>query len=216
MKNLTDKVYIITGKGLFSMPCFIVEKNPDELYMIDCGLEKDAKTIIKKINKKWGSIDKIKKILFTHRHLDHSGGLQQILDEMAQVNKDHKVEIICHKNEASKFEEDVKIKPTKTIEHETMIDRDLGLKAIHMPGHTFGHLCYFFEKDKIILLGDVVMDLGVALRPVFKKFHDDYDQWRKSLKLLLIYNWEFGVPTHMFARKIPRKRLEKFISKYAL
>ncbi|MHA1354432.1 MAG: hypothetical protein ACTSR1_04575 [Candidatus Heimdallarchaeota archaeon] len=58
MRKLTDRVYIVTGKGLFSMPVFIVEKNPDELYMIDCGLEKDAKTLIKKINKKWGSFKK--------------------------------------------------------------------------------------------------------------------------------------------------------------
>ena len=216
MRKLTDRVYIVSGKGLFSMPVFIIEKTPDELYMIDCGLEKDAKCIIKKINRKWGSVDKIKKILFTHRHLDHTGGLQEILAEMFRVNKEHKVEIICHTDEAVKFEEAVKIKPTKTIEHETVIDKDLGLKAIHLPGHTFGHLCYFFEKAKIILLGDVVMDMGIMLRPVFKKFHDDYDQWQRSLKLLLIYNWEYGVPTHMAARKIPRKRLEKFISKYAI
>ena len=216
MKKLANRLYSISGKGLFSTPVFIVEKSPEELYLIDCGLEKDAKTIIKKITKQWGSIDKIKKILFTHRHLDHTGGLQEILDEMSRVNENYKVEIICHKNEAIKFEEEVKIKPTKTIEHEAVIDKDLGLQAIHMPGHTLGHLCFFFEKYKIILLGDIVMDLGLTLRPVFKKFHDDYEQWRRSLKLLLIYNWEFGVPTHMSGRKIPRKRLEKFISKYAI
>jgi len=34
------------------------------------------------------------------------------------------------------------------------------LKVIHIPGHTLGHICFFFEREKIVFTGDALFSLG--------------------------------------------------------
>ena len=45
MKQLAKNTYSIRGKGLFSVPVFVLEKQNGLLTLIDAGLEKDAKVI---------------------------------------------------------------------------------------------------------------------------------------------------------------------------
>lgn len=91
MKQLSSILYSVTGKG-FSMPAFIIEKNENELILIDSGLKKDAHAMIRKIESKWGSLDKISTIIFTHRHADHTGGLPIFLDKI----NTKKIALITH------------------------------------------------------------------------------------------------------------------------
>jgi len=216
MKEIAPNLYIVTGAVAFSVPVFVFEVNENELLMIDTGLRKDARSIIKKIRTKWGSLEKIKKIVITHRHIDHIGGLRYIMDKIEEANKQANVEIICHEDEAKYLIEDIKVqdlKPTRTIKHEEYITK--GVKAIHNPGHTFGHICILFEDEKLLLIGDTIMNTSGVLMPVFKKFHDDYKQYTKTLKVLLEYEWDYAIPSHNRPTKITREKIEKFIKKTA-
>ncbi len=216
MNELAPNVFAVTGLGLYSVPVFVIKANENELVLIDAGLKKDAKTILKKIKNKWGSLDKIKKIVFTHRHLDHTGGLPQILKAIELANENSSVELICHEKEAEHFIEELKeygIKPTRTVKHEEYITKDVKIKAIHNPGHTYGHICLLLEDEKLLLLGDTIMYISGVLMPVFKAFHDDYKQYKKSLPKLLDYDWEYAIPSHNRPLKITREKVEKFIKK---
>ncbi|NHJ86314.1 MAG: MBL fold metallo-hydrolase [Asgard group archaeon] len=215
MQQFSDHLFSLSGKGLFGMPLFVIVKNDKELFLVDTGLKKDAKANITLIEEHWGSLTKVKKIIFTHRHYDHTGGLQPILERLAATKS--KVDILCHKDEEQLFIDELQkfaVRPTKTLKHDEMIDRNLKLKAIHTPGHTYGHLSLLFEKDKLILVGDLFMDTFGRLSSVFKKFHDDYSLWQKALPTILNYDWDYAIPTHMKAKKIPRAKVEAFIQKY--
>ncbi|MHA1211816.1 MAG: MBL fold metallo-hydrolase [Candidatus Heimdallarchaeota archaeon] len=188
--------------------------------MVDTGLEKDAKVIINKIKAKWGSLENIEQIIFTHRHYDHTGGLATFLDELATISAseppEDRIKLVTHEAEAPLFNEAIKnlnIEPNKLVKHDELIDEELALKAINNPGHTFGHLCLLLENEKLLLIGDTIMFMFGTLRPVFKKFHDDYNQYLDSLKILLEYDWDYAIPSHMRAVKIPRKKIAKFIAK---
>jgi len=218
MKKIAKNLYVVTGSVLYSVPIFVIEVNENELILIDTGLKKDARTVIKKMKAKWGSLDKIKKIVITHRHMDHTGGLRPILDEIEAENDRANVEIICHEEEAQyfiKYLKDLGLKPTRTLKHEEYISKGVKVKAIHNPGHTFGHICLLFEEEKLLLLGDTIMYMSGVLMPVFKKFHDDYEQYLKTLKVLLDYEWDYAIPSHNRPVKITRAKIEKFIKKTA-
>ncbi|HUU78649.1 MAG TPA: MBL fold metallo-hydrolase [candidate division Zixibacteria bacterium] len=211
MKQLSSILYSVTGKG-FSMPAFIIEKNEKELILIDSGLKKDAHAMIRKIESKWGSLDKISTIIFTHRHADHTGGLPVFLDKI----NFKKIVLIAHQDEEPLFNELFKAKGisiTKSVKHNEIIDKKIKLRAIHTPGHTFGHLCLLLEEEKLLLIGDLIMDIFGKLFPVFKKAHDDFQLWEKNLATILDYDWNYAIPSHMSVKKISREKIEEFILK---
>ena len=37
---------------------------------------------------------------------------------------------------------------------------DINVDILHIPGHTSGHICFFFEKEKIAFTGDTLFSLG--------------------------------------------------------
>lgn len=214
MIQISENLYAVTAKGLFWVPVFVVTKNNENLTLIDTGMKNHINIVMKKITEKWGSLDKIKRIIFTHRHMDHVGGLAKLVDEIKKINPEHKIEIVIHKDEASHFANEVKridLQPNRLVEHEEYIDEELNLKGIHVPGHTFGHLCLLLEKDQIMLLGDVIIWILGGLKQVIEKVHDDWNLSQKSLEILLNYEWETGIPSHFKLKQIPRHQIENYI-----
>jgi hydroxyacylglutathione hydrolase len=49
-------------------------------------------------------------------------------------------------------------------------------KIMHIPGHTSGHICFFFEKEKIAFTGDTLFSLGCG-----RIFEGDHKQMLSSL-----------------------------------
>jgi len=47
---------------------------------------------------------------------------------------------------------------------------------LHIPGHTLGHICFFFEKEKIAFTGDTLFSFGCG-----KIFEGDHKQMLASL-----------------------------------
>ncbi len=215
MKKISENLYVISKKGLFWVPIFVITNDNEKLTLVDTGTKKHAKIVIREIKEKWGSLDKIQRIVFTHRHYDHTQGLAPLIDEVKNAYPNHTIEIITHKNEGPHFAKDIKradLQPNRLVEHEEMIDEALGIRAIHVPGHTFGHLCLLLEKEKIMLLGDVLIWIFGKIKQILEKVHDNWDQSQKSLKILLNYEWDIGIPSHMKLKQIPRAEIEKYIS----
>ena len=53
---------------------------------------------------------------------------------------------------------------------------DLLVKIIHIPGHTLGHICFFFEKENVAFTGDTLFSLGCG-----KIFEGNHKQMLESL-----------------------------------
>ena len=45
-------------------------------------------------------------------------------------------------------------------DQETWIYENFEAKIIHIPGHTLGHICFYFYKDKSVFTGDTLFSLG--------------------------------------------------------
>ena len=50
------------------------------------------------------------------------------------------------------------------------------VKILHIPGHTLGHICFFFEKEKVAFTGDTLFSLGCG-----RIFEGDHKQMFGSL-----------------------------------
>ena len=111
---------------------------------------------------------KLRFILNTHHHYDHVGG-----------NKDLKDSYHC---KVIGFEGDKERIPeidTLLKDKETWKEGEFNAKIYHIPGHTSGHICFHFIKEKILFTGDTLFSLGCG-----RIFEGTYEQMFNSLKII--------------------------------
>ena len=151
------KVYPLV-LGSVQTNCYIIS-NQNKVIIIDPA--ENPEKVIHYLNEKKLEVEGI---FITHGHFDHIGAV----NELATI---FNVPVYAHKKEKEYFE-----KPE--INLSTMIYKNLVLraelnfhfledgeifeclgtkvKALHVPGHTLGSLCYSFESEKIIFTGDTL------------------------------------------------------------
>ncbi len=111
---------------------------------------------------------KLNYILNTHHHFDHIGGNEEL-------KKIYNAKVVGFKGDKHRI-------PGIDIalgNNEKWNFGNSQIKILHIPGHTSGHICFFFEKEKIAFTGDALFSLGCG-----KIFEGDHDQMLKSLNKL--------------------------------
>ena len=125
----------------------------------------EAKPIIDFVEKK--NIN-LKFILNTHHHHDHIGGNNEL-------KKKYGAKIVGFKNDKDRIPEiDIFVENNQTWSNESF-----EAKIIHIPGHTSGHICFYFPKDKIAFTGDTLFSLGCG-----RIFEGTYEEMFSSLNKL--------------------------------
>ena len=93
----------------------------------------------------------VERVLLTHRHPDHTGGVAEVVRATGSVVGAWGSESI----------EGVDVVP---IEDGEVIGVDgVSLRAIHSPGHASDHLCFFLEEEKALFAGDVILGEGTSV-----------------------------------------------------
>src|ERR1700742_2250206 len=88
-------------------------------------------------------------ILVTHHHGDHTAGI-------AELKRQHKCRVIAPRREAQRIAD-----VDETVgEGDTVTVGALQGSVIDTPGHTAGHISYFFPKDKLAFVGDTLFSIG--------------------------------------------------------
>ena len=92
---------------------------------------------------------KLTDILVTHHHADHTGGI-------AALKEKYRCRVVAPRGEASKI---ANIDET-VAEGDTVTVGGLSATVIETPGHTAGHISYFFGADKLAFVGDTLFSVG--------------------------------------------------------
>lgn len=79
------------------------------------------------------------------------------------------------------------------------------LKAIHTPGHTTDHLCFWLEEERALFSGDTILGQGTT------EFEDLYD-YLNSLKLILNLSPKVIYPGHGPVVENPRETIEHYLA----
>ena len=135
----------------------------DEKNNIACAIDpSEAKPIIKYLEKK--NIN-LKYILNTHHHYDHVGGNQEL-------KKKYNAHVIGYRGDKDKIPEI----DTLVDDQEIWKQESFEAKIIHIPGHTLGHICFYFFNEEAAFTGDTLFSLGCG-----KIFEGSYEQMFNSL-----------------------------------
>ncbi|MDA9615268.1 hydroxyacylglutathione hydrolase [Candidatus Pelagibacter sp.] len=135
----------------------------DEKNNIACVIDpSEAKPIIKYLEKK--NIN-LKYILNTHHHYDHVGGNQEL-------KKKYNARVIGYRGDKDRIPEI----DTLVDDQEIWKQESFEAKIIHIPGHTLGHICFYFFNEEAAFTGDTLFSLGCG-----KIFEGSYEQMFNSL-----------------------------------
>ena len=110
---------------------------------------------------------KLNYILNTHHHYDHVGG-------NIELKKKYNSKVIGYEGDKNRIPEiDICLKDKEIWKNE-----NFEAKIFHIPGHTLGHICFYFFNEKILFTGDTLFSLGCG-----KIFEGTYEMMFKSLNI---------------------------------
>ena len=89
-------------------------------------------------------------ILVTHRHADHVQGIPEVKQRFP------KARVVAPAGEADK----VPLVDIKVKEGDVVTVGNLSAQVIETPGHTIGHIVYFFDDEKLLFAGDTLFSIG--------------------------------------------------------
>ena len=122
----------------------------------------EAGPIINFLNKK---NLKLNYIFNTHHHFDHVGG-------NSKLKNLYEAKVVGFSGDKNRIPEiDITLK-----DNEKWLFGNSPIRIIHIPGHTLGHICFFFENEKIAFTGDTLFSLGCG-----KIFEGSHKQMLSSL-----------------------------------
>jgi hydroxyacylglutathione hydrolase len=88
-------------------------------------------------------------ILVTHHHNDHTGGI-------ADLKKRHRCRVVGPRNEAER----IPLLDETVGEGDSVRVGGLSARVLETPGHTGGHIAYWFELDCLAFVGDTLFSIG--------------------------------------------------------
>lgn len=92
---------------------------------------------------------KLTDILVTHHHADHTDGILALKDK-------YKCRVVAPAGEGTRIPAvDETVREGDTVKVGT-----LSANVIETPGHTFGHIAYWFHADALAFVGDTLFSIG--------------------------------------------------------
>ncbi len=212
-EKITDGLYAIP---VGAVNIFLLD-SPDGCALIDTGFPGSADKILQAIGELGKKASDIRHILLTHAHPDHIGSLaalKQATGAQAYVHPlDHEIassgkgfrpirpapslmnrilfRIFINPDKPPKIE-------ATTVEHVVQNGDHLpiagGLKAIHTPGHSGGHLVYLWpQHGGVLIAGDTCQNtMGLS----WSLGYEDFAAGQRSLAQIAQLNFEIACFGH--------------------
>jgi glyoxylase-like metal-dependent hydrolase (beta-lactamase superfamily II) len=147
------------------------------LVMVDTGLPRRADRIAAAVRSSGHDLSDVHTILLTHRHPDHVGSL-------AELKRRTGAQVVAHRADVPVITGDqpqplhsvmmrltAPLMKTEPAPVDRMLDGDgstgiPGIRAIHTPGHTAGHVSFLVDRDGgVLFAGDAAGTMFGRLRP---------------------------------------------------
>jgi glyoxylase-like metal-dependent hydrolase (beta-lactamase superfamily II) len=182
------------------------------LTLIDTGHPSSGEVIVEALRELGHDPSLVSRILLTHVHPDHAGSA-------AFLKKRLGAEVLCHRFDAELLEEGVAVRksfgpapgllnrllyrafiaraameiPKATVDRFLSEGEEVigGIRAIHTPGHSAGHLAYLWRDT--LILGDAALHVGWLRAGIAT---ENYDQALQSIQRLCDFKFEVACFGH--------------------
>lgn len=194
--------------GLLGSKAYLVVE--DELTLIDAGLPGSSLLLRRQLARERRSLHEVKRIVCTHCHVDHIGGVREIAAMTG-------AEVLMHPADVARLRMRMRealraFRPwafaaaltrgpedAKDLDDGAVIPALGGLRVVHVPGHTPGSICLYSPVHRLLLVGDALQVIRGRLSLPSFVFTEDMALARRSIARLA----ELDVATICFAHYPP-------------
>ena len=138
-----------------------------QLTLIDAGLIGSRRGVERSLGRIGRSLDELSRIICTHAHPDHIGGVRELAG-------DREVEVLMHPADLAGLKVTLRNAVANRNRHQLIAyltrhpgeatpieDGQLlpmlgGLQVVHTPGHTSGSVCLYAVRHKLLFTGDAL------------------------------------------------------------
>ncbi|MEI7770633.1 MAG: MBL fold metallo-hydrolase [Chloroflexales bacterium] len=197
MRRIVPDLYTLTGLPVGRV--YLITEG-DGLTLIDASVSMASGSILRQIGKLGFAPGDLRRILITHAHPDHVGALPALVQATG-------AEVWSSRLERPVIEGTIPVplppagsvpglaglmRPGPTFYPRVPVARELrdgetlaevfgGLQVIATPGHAPGHLAFWHPERRVVIMGDVIMNLPTGMRLPFAAFTYDMAENIRSL-----------------------------------
>ncbi|HFJ9249238.1 MBL fold metallo-hydrolase [Bacillus anthracis] len=177
--------------------------NDEMAVLIDTGFPGQFEDIQVEMKRVGVSVDKLKVVILTHQDIDHIGSLPDLLE-----NGVSDIKFYAHELDKRYIEGDLPLlkdvhveNPPKGKVSDTVIDgQELpycgGIRILHTPGHTPGHISLYLKQSKTLIAGDSMYSVNGKLGGIHAPTTLNIMEAQQSLKKYLNLDIESVVCYH--------------------
>jgi glyoxylase-like metal-dependent hydrolase (beta-lactamase superfamily II) len=180
------------------------------LTLVDAGIASSAPPILAAIRELGHQPDDLERIIVTHCHPDHYGSLAELKrktgartvmhpTDAAEVRRGGRGRAMSFRGPLSVLNgplasRTVKLEPAEVEDEVEDGDRlPGGLRVVHTPGHSDGHLSLLWPEKSLLIAGDACWHLT---RLAYMPFYVDFEEAKQSLAKLARLDFEVAVFGH--------------------
>lgn len=173
----------------------------ERLTLIDAGTVGSRLMLERYLRRIGRSLDEVDRIICTHGHPDHIGGVGELVrdrdDVAVLIHPDDLAGLRLPLREALARTDDSAIRRGRLIQYLTRTPADPtpiadgevlpligGLRVVHTPGHTPGSVCLYAERHRLLFTGDVLQVARGRLTYASAFFSYDHAGARASVERL--------------------------------
>lgn len=198
MRRLAEGVYRLESTGFVNAYLIVGDR---DLTLVDAGPARRLPHLVAELKANGYSFNDVGRVVVTHAHADHAGGLRPLLDLRP-------VKVFAHPDEAPVLAKREPVPPLsgflggllygvfEAVLSRGPVDSTLpadsgtpvrGLpqwQVLHTPGHTPGSISLYEPVRQILLCGDALAVSGGKVRAVPDFLHHDPEAARRSVAML--------------------------------
>ncbi|MEM3109196.1 MAG: MBL fold metallo-hydrolase [Candidatus Bathyarchaeia archaeon] len=143
-------IYLIRGIGLTSNIYLICDG-----LIVDTGNGEPANHIAPVLRKIGKNIEDVERVVLTHSHFDHTGGIKEIVYAANPEIMAHPLE---HPEVKASAPADAALSPI--VEGDNVSIDGYNFRVLHTPGHSSGSICLYEDGKSLLISGDTIFPWG--------------------------------------------------------
>lgn len=231
--RIARNLYRLPTLGPFINSYALIDAD-DSVTLVDCGLKGSSKRLINDLASIGKHPNDVVNIVLTHAHDDHIGGASQMIRNCDVKN------VLMHEQDSAfpptgetpsrddstisgwimKILPESKYEPfnvTRTLKDGEVIDVAGGLKVIHTPGHTDGHISLLHLDSETLITGDSIFNMTSRMTWALSGFCVNFKQSKKTATRFLDLDFRNACFTHgPEIQNVGKEKIKQFLSKKGL